>query len=71
MWEEESNLYPNCCFAGRNISLSEHRGIAQGWPVVNRLGVTEPIVEWKKKPLLAVASHVLVLISVFILCALK
>jgi hypothetical protein len=39
--------------------------------VVNPLGVTEPMVGLKKAPLSAVASRLLVLISVFILCALK
>jgi hypothetical protein len=39
--------------------------------VVNPLRVTEPMVGWKWAPLSAVASCLLVLISVFMLCALK
>jgi hypothetical protein len=39
--------------------------------VVNHLGVTEPIVGWKRKPLLEVASHFLVLKSFLILYALN
>jgi hypothetical protein len=35
--------------------------------VVNPLGVTEPMVGWKRAPLPAVTSRYLVLISVFIL----
>jgi hypothetical protein len=39
--------------------------------VVKPLGVTEPMVGWKRAPLSAVASRYLVLISVFILYALN
>jgi hypothetical protein len=49
------------------IKSQKHSGLAWGWLVVNPLGVTEPMVGWKQAPLLAFASHYLVLISVFIL----
>jgi len=62
---------PNCCRTERKGSLSEHHVLSQGWPVVNPSGVTEPMVGWKHTPILAVASHLLVLIRVFILFALK
>jgi hypothetical protein len=51
--------------------ISEHRGLARGWLVVNPLGVTEPMVGWKQAPLSAVASHYLVLISIFLLYVLN
>jgi hypothetical protein len=35
--------------------------------VVNPFGVTEPTVGWKRAPLSAVASHLVFLISVYIL----
>ena len=62
---------PNWCWVERKSSLSEHRGLAQGWPMVNPLGVTEPMVGWKQTPFSTITSRLLVLISVFILCALK
>jgi hypothetical protein len=40
----------------RRLSL-KHRGPARGWPVVNPIGITEPMVGWKRAPLSAVASH--------------
>jgi hypothetical protein len=62
---------PNFLRARRKYAISKHRGLARGWPVVNLLGVTEPMVGWKRAPLSTVASRLLVLISVFMLCALK
>ena len=39
--------------------------------MVNLLGVTEPMIGWKQAPLSAVASRLLVRISVFMLCTLN
>ena len=40
---------------------------ARGWLVVDPLGVTKPTVGWKRTPLSAVMSHLVFLISVYIL----
>jgi hypothetical protein len=69
--EGESNLRPYYRRARRKDYISEHRGLARGWLVVNPLRVTEPMVGWKRSPLSVVTSHYLVLISVFILYALN
>jgi hypothetical protein len=39
--------------------------------VVNLLGVSEPMVGWKRAPLLVVASRYLILISIFLLYVLN
>jgi hypothetical protein len=49
----------------RKGCVAEHRDLARGWLVVNPFGVTEPRVGWKRAPLPVVASHCLVMISLF------
>jgi hypothetical protein len=49
-------------------SLLENHGLAQGWPMVNPSGVAMPMVGRKHESILAITSHFLVMISIFILC---
>ena len=65
MIEEKGESNPRSRSLENRDAVSQHRGLARGWLVVNPLGVIEPMVGRKRAPLSAVASRYLGLISIF------